>query len=273
MDERFKQLPSYLRERARRTELTGVPALIAVPEADGPAPVMLWMHGRTVDKELDPGRYLRWLRAGIATVSLDLPGHGEREGPRLHDPECTPKVLGQMLDEIDDVVGALSRYDESHRLDLDRMGIGGMSAGGMVALRRLCDEHPFCCAAVESTTGWLAEMYDPTLSDSARWPVEHDPALVERIDPMRHLSSFRPIPLLALHSEADQTVPFAGMKAFLDALGDCYKDAGASRDLITLKAWPETGAPFEHAGFGKVAAEAKNIQTEFLERHLVGGGS
>lgn len=270
MDDRFKQLPSYLRERARRTELAGVPALIAVPDGDTPAPVMLWMHGRTVDKELDPGRYLRWLRAGIAAVAIDLPGHGEREGPRLHDPECTPQVLGQMIDEIGDVVRSLGAADEARQLDMSRMGIGGMSAGGMVALRTLCDEHSFICAAVESTTGWLAEMYTPTLSESARWPVTHDPAVVERIDAMQHLSNFRPIPLLALHSEADQTVPWSGMKAFLDALGDRYAQAGATPDLIDITTWPETGAPFEHAGFGKVAAEAKNIQTDFLVRHMIG---
>ncbi|MEL7484929.1 MAG: prolyl oligopeptidase family serine peptidase, partial [Planctomycetota bacterium] len=181
------------------------------------------------------------------------------------------QVLSQMLGEIDGVLDALRTSDVAQQLDFDRIGIGGMSAGGMVALRRLCDEHPFVCAAVESTTGWLGEMYSPTLSESARWPVEHDPRLVERIDAMRHIEGLRPIPLLALHSEADQTVPWPGMKAFLDAVGDRYERAGASRDLIEVTTWPETGAPFEHAGFGKVAAQAKDIQTAFLARHLLGG--
>ncbi len=269
MDDRFKQLPSALRERARRTRLAGVPALVAIPDQAQPAPVMLWMHGRTVDKELDPGRYLRWIRAGIAAVSLDLPGHGEREGPRLHDPDCTPKLLAQMLGEIDAVLDALRDLPDAALLDFDRVGIGGMSAGGMVTLRRLCDDHPFVCAAVESTTGWLGELYEPTLTDAPTWPVDHDSEVVEPIDPKRHLGGFRPIPLLVLHSEADQTVPWAGMRAFLDALGDRYEQGGASRELVEITTWPETGAPFEHAGFGKVAAQAKNIQTEFLTRRLL----
>ena len=270
MDDRFEQLPSALRARATRTTLAGVPALIATPEQEQPAPVMLWMHGRTVDKELDPGRYLRWIRAGIAAVALDLPGHGERDGPRLHSADSTPHVLTQMLGEIDGVLDALRSHDRAAQLDFDRVGLGGMSAGGMVTLRRLCDEHSFVCAAVESTTGWLGEMYNPTLSESARWPVSHDPAMIERIDPMRRVDGVRPIPLLVLHSEADQTVPWPGMRAFLDAVGDRYERAGASRGLIEVTTWPETGAPYEHAGFGRVAAAAKNIQTEFLERHLVG---
>jgi hypothetical protein len=35
-----------------------------------------------------------------------------------------------------------------------------------------------------------------------------------------------------------------------------------------LKTWERTGAPNEHAGFGKVAAEAKEIQVKWLERWL-----
>ncbi|MGP1273569.1 MAG: alpha/beta hydrolase family protein [Phycisphaerales bacterium] len=269
MEDRFTQLPSALRERTHRVELAGVPALVAIPD-ETPAPVMVWMHGRTVDKELDPGRYLRWVRAGIAAISLDLPGHGERPGPRLHDPDCTPEILEQMQDELDTVLDAARSAPFADRLRFDRMGIGGMSAGGMVALRRLCDEHPFRCAAVESTTGWLAELYEPTLTDGRPWPVDHDPQRIARIDPMAHLSAWRPVPLLALHTEADRTVPIAGMRAFLDELRGIYAAAGSDPGLIELRTWPETGAPSEHAGFGRVAAEAKNIQTEFLARHLLG---
>ncbi|MEM1071353.1 MAG: alpha/beta fold hydrolase [Planctomycetota bacterium] len=264
MDDRFRQLPRSLRERARTTTLAGVPALIATPQTAAPAPVMVWMHGRTVDKELDPGRYLRWLRAGIATIALDLPGHGERPGPRLHDAEYTPRVLAQMLGELDDAVAAARTIDEAPSIDFGRIGIGGMSAGGMVALRRLCDSHTFVCAAVESTTGWLAELYDPTLTETPPCRADHDPAVIEPIDPMRHLNTWRPIPLLVLHSEADETVPFLGMRAFTDKLRGQY-DHPAEIELVT---WPETGAPSEHAGFGRVAAEAKSIQTEFLVRHL-----
>ena len=82
----FDQLPSSVLALARRVRLPGnVPALLVHPHLDRtsgtvtrPAPVLVWMHGRTVAKELDPGRYLRLARAGIASCALDLPGHGER---------------------------------------------------------------------------------------------------------------------------------------------------------------------------------------------------
>lgn len=261
--------PSHLADRARTLELGGVPALLAHPDWEKPAPVMFWMHGRTVTKELDPGRYLRWIRAGIAAVAVDLPGHGQRHGPKLHGPDTTPDVLEQMLGEIDGVLDAIRQSEFGGLFDLTRIGIGGMSAGGMVTLRRLCDEHPFRCAAVESTTGWLSELYDPEETQGRPWPAAHNTEQVRRLDPMLHHSSFRPIPLLALHSEADEVVPIEGMARFIDALRSHYEAQHADAGQIEFKTWPSTGAPSEHAGFGKVASEAKSIQVEFLTRYLL----
>lgn len=271
IEPRFAMFPSHLAERARTVELAGVPTLLAHPDWQNPAPVMFWMHGRTVTKELDPGRYLRWIRAGIAAVAVDLPGHGQRVGPKLHGPDTTPSVLEQMLGEIDSVLSALRASEHAQLFDLNRVGIGGMSAGGMVTLRRLCDEHPFSCAAVESTTGWLSELYDPKQTQGRPWHAAHDPEQIQRLDPMLHLGGFRPIPLLVLHSEADEVVPFEGMRRFVDALRNHYKAEVADPGMIELKTWATTGAPLEHAGFGKVASEAKSVQVEFLAKHLLPG--
>lgn len=269
IEPRFAMFPSHLAERARNTVLAGVPTLLAHPDWEKPAPVMFWMHGRTVTKELDPGRYLRWIRAGIAAVAVDLPGHGERPGPRLHGPDTTPLVLEQMRGEIDRVLAELGASEHAELFDQTRIGIGGMSAGGMVTLRRLCDSHPFRCAAVESTTGWLGELYDPKETGARPWMLSHDPSQIARLDPMQHLAGFRPIPLLALHSEADEVVPIGGMRRFIGALQNRYTEQGADAGMIELRTWPTTGAPSEHAGFGKVAAVAKAAQVEFLAKHLL----
>lgn len=269
MDPRFAKLPRSLAERATIGTLgDGVPALIALPEGEGPVPFVLWMHGRTVSKELDPGRYLRWVRAGIGAVALDLPGHGERFEPGSHDPERTPSVIGRMVSEIDAVLGSIR--DGHPRLDTDRAAIGGMSAGGMATLRRLCDPHSFVAAAVEGTSGDLHALYFPdSASPDGHWPVRHDPGVVNPIDPNQHLDTFRPIPLLALHNEGDALVPISIQRAFLARLQDHYRAAGADPGLIELHTFSDTGAPQEHAGFGRHANEAKNIQLAFLERFLL----
>lgn len=268
MEARFAKLPRSLADRTSFETLgNGVPALIALPEGDGPVPFVLWMHGRTVSKELDSGRYLRWIRAGIGAVAVDLPGHGERFESGAHDAERTPSVVARMVGEIDGLMQSLREHHP--RLDMDRAAIGGMSAGGMATLRRLCDPHPFIAAAVEGTTGDLEALYFPQDGHRPNWPVSHDRAAVESINAARYLASFRPIPLLALHNEGDELVPIGVQRGFLDKLRARYTEAGADPDLIQLHTFEDTGAPQEHAGFGRRASEAKNLQVEFLTAHLL----
>lgn len=268
MDPRFAKLPADLARRTRWARLgrSQVPTLIAHPDWQTPAPFVIWLHGRTVNKELDPGRYLRWVRAGIAAVAIDLPGHGERLDPEYHSPQKTLDTLAQAVGEIDEVLDALAAPEYGEFFDPGRSAIGGMSAGGMATLRRLCDPHPFLCAAVEGTTGDLGALYAG--SAERPWPVSHDPARVAAIDPARHLGTFRPIPLLALHATGDQMVPIAGMQGFLDALRARYAEQGADPAMIELRTFTDTGAPQEHAGFGRYGNDAKNAQVEFLVRHL-----
>jgi dienelactone hydrolase len=267
--ERFAKFPAALASQVRTTRLgpTGVPALLAHPDWKTPAPLVLWMHGRTVNKELDAGRYLRWIRAGIAACAIDLPGHGERFEAEFQRPAKTLDLLEQIIPEIDQVIGALTGPQWNAVFDPARLGIGGMSAGGMATLRRLCDPHPFVCAAVEGTTGDLAALYHP---DSGRpWPVNHSPERVARYDPRQHLETWRPIPLLVLHSEADRVVPIATVRSFVEALQQHYTATGADPAVIDLHTWPETGAAEEHAGFGRHANDAKNLQVDFFSRNLL----
>ena len=277
MDERFARFPSELARAVRVMKLgaSQVPCLLAHPkwpdQAVTPAPVMFWMHGRTVNKELDPGRYLRWLRAGIATCAIDLPGHGERFEAEMQGPERTLDMIEQARHEVDTVLEALRSPLFKGAFDLTRVGIGGMSAGGMVTLRRLCDPNTFTCAAVEATTGWLEGLYYPERVGMPRRTTmlpNHPLEKLRGMDPTRHLSQFRPLPLLAVHSEADRVVPWSGMKIFLANLRDHYTAMGKSDTPIEVLTWPSTGAPEEHNGFGRVSNDAKNAQTRFLTEHL-----
>mgnify|MGYP001799567703 CR=1 FL=1 len=268
------RLPKYLDELARTLTLAGVPTLAAHPDWQSPAPVMFWMHGRTAYKELDPGRYMRWLRAGIACISIDLPGHGERYDVSMHHPRRTLDILAGALGEVDAVIAAARTMPDAACFDFDRLGIGGMSAGGMVTLRRLCEPHSFRCAAVEGTTGWLDGLYFPSHAEgeASSWGIEHDRSVVAALDASAHLDGFAPLPLLSLHSEADEIVPWPVQREFLDRLRAHYTAGGRDPSLIESTTWPETGAPSEHAGFGRVSNDAKNLQTEFLSRMLVALG-
>lgn len=252
-------LPTALRARARWVRLgpSNVPALIAHPSAAGEsAPLTIWLHGRTATKELDAGRYLRWIRAGIAACAIDLPGHGERFDPALQSAEATLDVVAQMVDEIDGVVDALlNQPTELGRFDAERLAIGGMSAGGMVTLARLCRPHRFRCATVEATTGsWRWQ------SHRAMWK----PELAAQLNPIDHVGTWRDIPLQAIHARHDEWVALAGQEEFLDAV----RHSSSHPDQIELVVYDHTGAPNEHIGFGRRASEAKDAQLAFLKRWL-----
>lgn len=264
MLDRFKQFPAALAQQTRQAQLGAqkqIPAIIAHPNWTTPTPCVIWIHGRTVSKELDPGRYLRWIRAGIAACAIDLPGHGERLSHDYHHPRKTLDMLDEAIPEIDQLIQDLTKGKFAEYIDPTRLAIGGMSAGGMVTLRRLCDAHPFVCAAVESTAGDFDHMPD--------YQDRHPPEKIHRLSPAEHLEHWRPIPLLALHSQADAVTPLIAIESFVSKLRAHYADQNADPDQIELRTWPTTGAPMEHAGFGKVATEAKNIQVEFLTKHLL----
>ena len=231
---------------------------------EGGEPVLL-LHGFGGD--LANWRFNHEALASTRTVyALDLPGHGERPESLFQDPAQTPELIHQLLPEIDQVLDALAEPRFNGVFDLERVGIGGMSAGGMATLRRLCDPHPFRCAAVEAATGNLDALFHP---DSGRpVPLNRSRQDLEPVDPARHLETWRPIPLLALHSEADRAVPIAGLRDFIDDLKNHYADRGADPAMIELATWPQTGARMEHAGFGRFANQAKSRQVEFLKQHL-----
>jgi dienelactone hydrolase len=253
------QLPSALRKAAKWERLTesAIPVMLAHPdwESAAPVPTVIWMHGRTVTKEIDPGRYLRWIRSGMAACAIDLPGHGERYEERLQQPESSLEVVLQMADEIDAIVEALADYTF---FDTNNMGIGGMSAGGMATMLRLTRKHPFRCASVEATTGsWEHQRDRSMFRGMTRLEIN-------QYNPISNLSGWRDIPIQAIHAKHDEWVSIDGQRAFINALRDRYDNP----DLIEFIIYDRTGAPSEHAGFGRMSADAKQRQTDFFRRWL-----
>jgi dienelactone hydrolase len=252
-------MPSSLVRQARWERVAGgIPALLVHPTwaPEDRRPLVIWMHGRTVTKEIDPGRYLRLMRAGLAVCAVDLPGHGERRDEALQDTRRTFEVVQTMVDELDEIVAAVG---DRPGFRADRVAIGGMSAGGMAALARLTRPHGFQCASVEATSGsWSHQRHRAMFDDVAR-------ECIDDLDPIGHLDRWREIPLQAIHSKLDEWMAYDGQREFIDALRSRY----AAPETVDFVTFESTGAPFEHAGFGRMASEAKNAQRDFLARWLL----
>ncbi|MAT81355.1 MAG: hypothetical protein CMJ29_06880 [Phycisphaerae bacterium] len=259
MSSEFDKLPSAIRRNGRLKRLGrhDVPALLIAPESteDIPAPMVIWIHGRTAYKELDPGRYLRLMRSGVGICAVDLPGHGERSVPELQSSEHVLEVVMQMVNELDDVTSAA--IDELNA-DSSKLGIGGMSAGGMVTLARLCQPHSFVAASVEATSGnWKQQSRLPMLQATQA-------AAIASADPIDHLEHWQEIPLQAVHCRADEWVSYQGQLEFIETLRSHYDNP----DLIEFQTYERTGALHEHVGFGSFSAEVKEMQRVFFQRHL-----
>ena len=197
------------------------------------------------------------MRAGIAVIAPDLPGHGQRFDATLQDSRHVLEVIRIMLDELDSVAGAgLAQLGA----DPMRTGIGGMSAGGMVAIARLTRPHTWRCVALEATTGsWAHQRSRPMFA-------RRDSASIATIDPINHLSMWRPIPVLAVHSKADEWVDWEGQSAFLDAVA-----RQGDPELVERLVFDRTGAEHEHVGFGRFSAEVKERERSFFLEHLADG--
>jgi hypothetical protein len=70
--------------------------------------------------------------------------------------------------------------------------------------------------------------------------------------------------VLAIHAKRDEWVSWEGQRLFLAALRKQYKDPSLVEELV----FEETGAPYEHLGFGRHANDARIRGIEFLGRTL-----
>jgi hypothetical protein len=152
-------------------------------------------------------------------------------------------------------------------LELDRIGgfdisnaaIGGMSAGGFVAITRLLVDHPFKAAVLEATGGDWSHLRSLPICKGLTQQ-EFD-----QVNPMNSIQTWRDIPVIAFHSRHDEWIPFATESEFIEAL----RAKSPSHSDIELVAFDHTGAPEEHMGFGRESAFVKEVQVEFLARHLL----
>jgi fermentation-respiration switch protein FrsA (DUF1100 family) len=113
-----------------------VPAVWLTPSGSGPAPVALLLHGFSSSKERmaqSVGRAL--LARGVASLALDLPFHGERDGDAGGTLPKNPLALvGAWRNAVAESRAAVSWLASQPEIDAARIGVVGYSLGGFLAL-------------------------------------------------------------------------------------------------------------------------------------------
>ena len=167
--------------RARRT-VQGVPGAVL-------------LHGYSSRKELmvdTVGAAL--LRRGIASLAVDLPLHGDREGPIQEQARFNPLLLlRQWRLALAETTAALHLLGEVPGVDRGRLALVGYSMGAYLAVMAAAEE-PAARAIVLAAGGDLPE----------RTPLA---TLVRRMaDPLRAVRRLHGRPLLMVHGRQDRTV-------------------------------------------------------------------
>ena len=196
-----------------------VPALLCLPTGIARPPGALLLHGYGSRKEQMAdavGREL--LAAGIASLSIDLPLHGERDREIEIDAARNPLVLvSQWRSALAECGAALEWMAEHDELDGHRLAVVGYSLGSFLAVMTAArSEH--ARAVVLAAGGDLPEGTPFT-------------RLVRTVaDPLRAVRRLAGRPLLMVHGTRDRTVR-------PDQAARLFEAAGEPKELR----WYETG--------------------------------
>jgi len=246
-----------------------------VPEdAEGPLPLIVSIHGGawlTGFKEQGPALYLS--KKGFVVASVDY---------RLASAGPFPI----MIQDCRAAIRWLRANAAQYKIDSDRMGVWGNSAGGhLVALLGTAAEqtewddvggNPGVSARVQAVCDWYGPADIPVFASAPHnaradmaikallgGPAEERPDLAKKASPTTFVSKDDP-PFLIVHGDADRTVPIEQSRILFAKL----KDAGVDATMIVVKNGNHGGWT---ANVEPTLSEIRDTVASFFETHLKKG--
>ena len=119
-----------------------VPTVWLTPNTREPAPAVLLLHGFSSSKERmaqSVGREL--LSLGVASLALDLPFHGERDGDVGSLSRNPLALVGAWRSAIAESRDAITWLASHASVDTERIGVVGYSLGGFLALMTAAEDE------------------------------------------------------------------------------------------------------------------------------------
>lgn len=233
---------------------------VAVPEGEGPFPVILQIHGGPYAAYgvhlFDETQVL--VDAGYAVLYCNprgSAGYGRAHGRSIRHRMGTLDFF-DVMDFFDAVVAA------DPRLDGERAGVMGGSYGGYLTAWIIAHDHRFAGAVVER--GFLDPSAFPGSSDIGSFfgqeYVGTDPALVAAQSPMAVVDQVR-TPTLVLHSELDFRCPLEQATRYYAAL----KRGGVDAEMLVF---PGEDHELTRAGRPQHRVQRFDAVLEWWGRHL-----
>ncbi|MDQ3810181.1 MAG: alpha/beta hydrolase [Chloroflexota bacterium] len=178
-----------------RAEGESIPAILLLPDTEGPHPVALLLHGYMGRKEwMADSIGLALLEHGVASLAIDLPLHGERGAPMDAMSVGNPLELARRWRAALDESSLALRYLTARReLDRARLSLVGYSMGSFLGVA-VAARDSLVRAAVLAAGGDL-----PSGTPFS--------GLVRTIaDPLRAVRKLSGRPLLMVHGRWDRTI-------------------------------------------------------------------
>lgn len=239
---------------------TPVHGWVAVPEGEGPFPVLLQIHGGPFAQYgvhlFDETQVLTG--AGYAVVYANprgSAGYGRAHGRAVRHAMGTVD-LHDVLDFLDGAIAS------DPRLDGGRVGIMGGSYGGYLTAWTIAHDHRFAAAIVER--GFLDPVSFQGTSDIGSFfgdeYVGTDPALIAAQSPMAVADRVRTATLV-IHSELDFRCPLEQATRYYSAL----KRQGTETELVIF---PGEDHELSRAGRPRHRVERFDAILQWWRRHL-----
>ncbi len=242
-------------------------------KSKGLVPAVVFFHGFTGNKAEFRRVFVRTARAlarlGIASLRFDFAGSGDSEGEFS---AMTPSS------ELQDAREALRFLRRQPGIDKKRVGVLGMSLGGMMAAYMLGEDQALCTGVLWNPVAhpnWRGERMTPKekrelkrmgFVDMNGWALGKGFIdEMKRMNPLKAIAGAR-CPVLLVQGEKDLTVPSSGaqeyQKAFkktgypmaihlVEGAGHCFESILHEMELISVTldwfAWQFADNPRMHA--------------------------
>eukprot|EP01052_Picozoa_sp_SAG31_P012038 SAG31_NODE_694_length_12769_cov_8.102447_13_plen_375_part_00 len=262
-------------------------------------PVVIVMHGTGSRKEEVSGHLERFADQGYLGVAVDSRYHGDRAGSfkdyivaliaafEAGERGDATAEHPFMYDTVSDMVKVLDWLVARNDVDPDRIGMTGISLGGMHTwLTAAVDERIAAAAPLIGVQGYkwaidhdkwqgrvesIQPLFDHVAASSGH-PI--DTSLVDRVwraicprlvdddeivDAPSSLRLIAPRPLLVANGERDHRCPMEGVKAAVESAKVAWEMVGKA-DLLELH--------FEPGGGHEVSPHMWHLVDDFFNRHL-----
>lgn len=202
-----------------------IPLLEVVQEdkKDEKLPLIVYYHGWQSQKELTltQGRYLA--REGFRVILPDAFNHGKRKNPMTDIPSLTFwQSIHTNLFEFGYIVNAL----QEKNLADDRIGVGGVSMGGMTTTA-LLTHHPeikaaACVMGTPKLVAYRERIFNYASQMNRYFPSDYNDLLnwIPEYDLSLNIEKLNNRPLLIWHGKQDEVVPYDHVIEFMQENGD-----------------------------------------------------